>query len=142
MAANLDLEDGFALYFVLLLIIAVSIFVMTLYNGSFINIQLSQNLIYQKKAFYAADAAVVYAKVILERNKGIPTKTKRGEVYKIGDIYKEKEMYGGSKFKIRFVSVEQNPIKYKVKINSNYLNNICKISIVFNKQFQLIEYQK
>ncbi|MGM0437119.1 MAG: pilus assembly PilX N-terminal domain-containing protein [Bacillota bacterium] len=137
-----DYYEGFALYFILILIIAGSVFVLTLYRGAFINIKLSNNLTYQKKAFYAAESAIAYSKAILEENKGIPLKNEKGNSYLPGDIYEEREIYGNANFKFKFFLVEENPKIYKIEIQGIYNRNTCRINVQYNDQFQLIKYKK
>ena len=136
-----DYKEGFALYFILILLTASSIFVMTLYSGAYVNIKLSNNLTYQKKAFYAAEAGVINSKIILEENKGVPLEKENGNPYITGDIYQKKGIYGNSKFKIKFVLVEEDPKRYIVEVQGIYKQNICRIDVGYNEQFQLEKYK-
>ena len=93
-------NEGFTLYLILISIIAASIFVLTLYNGAYVNVKLSKNLTYQNKAFYAAEAAIDYSKIILIDNNGIPLENKSGELYVNGEIYEKRNIYGNSSFQL------------------------------------------
>lgn len=135
-------NEGFALYIILILIIAGSIFVLTLYHGAYINIKLSKNLICQQKAFYAAEAALIYSKVILEENKGIPLENERGDSYTIGDVYEKRKIFGDSNFEVKFFLIEDGANSYKVEVKGNHDKNNYVISAQYNEQFELIKYKK
>ena len=135
-------NGGFTLYLILISIIAASIFVLTLYNGVYVNVKLSKNLTYQTKAFYAAEAAVIYSKVVLMDNNGIPLKNKSGEAYEYGEIYESRNIFGNSSFQLKFFLIDGNINYYKVDIQGKYNKSICKISVQYNEQFKLIKYKK
>ena len=135
-------NEGFTLYLILISIIAASIFVLTLYNGAYVNVKLSKNLTYQNKAFYAAEAAVDYSKIILIDNNGIPLENKSGELYVNGEIYEKRNIYGNSSFQLKFYLLEGETDYYKVDIQGKHNKNVCKISVQYNEQFELINCKK
>lgn len=135
-------DNGFTLYLILISIIASSFFVLTLYNGAFINVKLSKNITYQKKAFYAAEAAIGYSKIILQENSGIPLKNKNGVNYKEGEIYEKREIYGNSNFQFTYSLLEEEQKYYKVEIKGKYKQNVCKITIEYNQKYELTKYKK
>ncbi|HKL76091.1 MAG TPA: hypothetical protein VJ881_08485 [Halanaerobiales bacterium] len=135
-------NEGFTLYLILISIIAASIFVLTLYNGAYVNVKLSKNLTYQNKAFYAAEAAIDYSKIILIDNNGIPLENKSGELYVNGEIYEKRNIYGNSSFQLKFYLLEGETDYYKVDIQGKHNKNVCKISVQYNEQFELINCKK
>ncbi len=138
---NYIYNDGFALYFILILITISSIFILVLVKGVLVNSKISESLANRKKAFYSADAAIVYSKVVLKENNGIPTNFENGNDYDVGDIYTSKDLYGDQNFKLKLYKVKNDIKKYKVEGIGSYKNTECIIIATYDTDFKLIEYK-
>ena len=138
---NYIYNDGFALYLILLLITISSIFILVLIKGVLVNSKITESLANRKKAFYSADAAIVYSKLVLKENDGIPNNLENGDNYDVGDLFTTKNIYGDGNFKLKLYKIENKTIKYKVEGIGSYKNTECIIIATYDRDFKLIEYK-
>ena len=134
-------DEGFALYFLLILITISSIFILVLVKGVLVNSEISENFANRKRAFYSADAAIVYSKLILKENNGIPNNLETGENYDVGNIYTSKDLYGDQNFKLKLYKVKNDTKKYKVEGIGVYKNTECIIIATYDSDFKLVDYK-
>ena len=97
-------EEGIAFLFILILIVLLGSLTLTLFNNSFINLKLTENIAGKKKANYAAEAGLDYGRCVIEKNSGIPTCRPDNSIYNEGKIYLNEEIAENTYFKIYFTT--------------------------------------